>query len=122
MASVVPLVAKLASVSRGGIGEARALNDLDQVVGNATNEQFIQTGFLWEKGNLYKLEDLLNGGINWQIGWGFSINNSGQILAVGYNGTSSDYLLLNPVPEPATASILILLICAAIFRRHVRRE
>jgi uncharacterized membrane protein len=107
----------------GGIGEARALNDLDQVVGNATNEQFIQTGFLWEKGNLYKLEDLIPGGsgfVNLEIP--FSINNDGQVLCSGFTGNDNHWLLLNPVPEPGPIIALMFGICVAISRRIVRRE
>ena len=107
----------------GGIGEARALNDLDQVVGNATNEQFIQTGFLWEKGNLYKLEDLIPGGsgfVNLEIP--FSINNNGQLLCSGFTGNDNHWLLLNPVPEPEPLIAMMVGICVAILRRIVRRE
>jgi hypothetical protein len=107
----------------GGIGEARALNDLDQVVGNATNEQFIQAGFLWEKGNLYKLEDLIPGGSGFDfVPSGLAINNRGQILTYGIQDGFDHYLLLNPVPEPGTALTTVLLICVAIFRRYLRRE
>jgi probable HAF family extracellular repeat protein len=103
----------------GGIGEARALNDLDQVVGNATNEQFIQTGFLWEKGNLYNLTDLIgvHEGFSW-IELPLSINNQGQIIAVAAGGVQNgDYLLLNPVPEPRAAMVLLFGICVTISLR-----
>jgi probable HAF family extracellular repeat protein len=107
----------------GGLSEAFALNDLDQVVGGAADERGVEVGFLWEKGTMYELKDLIPDGSGFvDLEIPFSINNEGQLLCSGFTGNDNHWLLLNPVPEPAGITILVIGICVTISRRKIRRE
>jgi probable HAF family extracellular repeat protein len=93
----------------GGQSRAYDINDFSQVVGWANTAGQPDEAFLWEKGNIYRLEDLIAGGSGFQIlGRGFAINDTSQILSNGFGGGASHYLLLNPVPELATPVPLII--------------
>jgi probable HAF family extracellular repeat protein len=107
----------------GGHSRAYDINNQSQVVGWATDPGGVSRGFFWDEGTMHQIENLIPGGSGFQIlGRSFAVNNDGQILSIGFTGTANHELLLNPVPEPGTAIILIGLICAFTFSRRAKRR
>ncbi|HZW31463.1 MAG TPA: hypothetical protein VFF52_12200 [Isosphaeraceae bacterium] len=97
---------------------AYGINNQGQVVGlsfsqNSTN---LYQGFLYQNGVMTNLNSLLPANSGWTIRWGLAINDQGQILALGENGSEQVVLLTPPglptppdpvfpempVPEPST--------------------
>ncbi|MDQ2985699.1 MAG: DUF3466 family protein [Armatimonadota bacterium] len=101
----------------GGIGRAYDINFASQIVGLASEANMPIEGFLWEEGVMYRLTDLIgpHPGFDW-LENAFSINGQGSILTSAAGGTQvGHYLLLNPVPEPSSATTAVagvLTICA----------
>lgn len=106
----------------GNVGKAYDVNDRSQVVGWSNDSQGILHGFLWEKGNLYKLADLVAGGTDYRITLGVAVNDAGQVLAGGGLRGEARWLVLNPVPEPSALISLALAICALTISRRSRRR
>ena len=108
----------------GGQSQAYDINESSQVVGWATDSVGHTLGCLWEDGIGYQLEDLIPGGSGFQLlQRAFAIDDSSRILTVGFTGTSNDYLLLNPVPEPKTVIVLAAALgLLSISRRRWREK
>lgn len=97
-------------------GEARGLNELGQVVGGAYVAGYDRRAFLWTLGaggwSATELNTLLPAGSPfWQLGDAMDINERGQILGLGSvsgdNSGAHVFLLSPPVPEPASAVLLL---------------
>ncbi len=110
----------------GGIGQAYDVNNLSQVVGYASAAGKPSQGFYWEGGKMFVLLDLVKNNKAWQSMSAFSINDAGQLLAIGSPAAQPEtrYLLLNPVPEPSTLTAVSLgcIAFATICRRGRRRK
>lgn len=108
----------------GGFGQAYDVNDLSQVVGTATNSKHQIEAFLWKKGQLFLLSDLMPAGHGYNLSYAFSINDAGQILTTAGGTAGIQYLLLNPVPEPSTVVTIFLggVVFITICRRRSRRK
>ena len=98
----------------GEFGLAFGINDSGFVVGSAdfpgdeTGAAFVYFG----SGTIENLNDLVNPSLGWNIGGALAINDSGQIMAEGYQpGGNYHALLLTPVPEPFTLCLLIVVSC-----------
>jgi hypothetical protein len=92
------------------------LNNAGQVVGWGD-----LGGWIWDPVNGSRnLEDLVPP--EWDVGGGRSINDRGQIVATGHSFQTgySGFVLLDPIPEPATGLLLAggLILLAALARRR----
>ncbi len=106
----------------GGQSRAYDINDLSQVVGWATNSGGFDEAFFWESGAMHRVEDLIAGGSGFQIvGRAFAVNNSSQLVTIGFGGGPGHYLVLNPVPEPAPFIVMTVGLTILAFSRHRRR-
>lgn len=118
------------------------INAQGQVVGFVGNGSNIGPGFLYSNGVMTNLNSLISPGSGWTILSGLSINNLGQILAMGVNsslspsgGPGDGYVLLTPadlaapgdpsyptiVPEPGSLALYSLMATAVVVRRRARR-
>src|SRR5439155_4165211 len=92
-----------------------SINDADQVVGWSGDGTLVAHGFLWDKGKMQDLNDLVPTDSGWEIAQAAAINNSGQIACYGRNlGTGQQaillltpYILMLP-PAPTAPSNLIV--------------
>lgn len=107
----------------GGLisAEALAINSSMQIVGRETAPTRQSFAMLWYDGQPFVLDDLtldLPSGIS--LVRGLSINESGQILANGFDFSNgmSVAVLLTPVPAPGTIGVLS---AAAVFACRRRR-
>ena len=75
---------------------ANALNNADQVVGQAQTGSGQWHPFLWEDGVIYDLNDLIPGGSAWELLSAKDINNAGWIVGSGTNpgGEQHAFLLI----------------------------
>ncbi|WUR14098.1 HAF repeat-containing PEP-CTERM protein [[Empedobacter] haloabium] len=84
---------------------ASAINNRGDVVGRLFAPGQGGAGFLYSDGEIVLLAGLLD-----QPGWTIrdvaDINDSGTILGVGCQGSDCSWVLLTPVPEPATYGLL----------------
>lgn len=99
-----------------GLAFSRDFNNSGQIVGSIAGE-----GYLWENGILTRLDDLV---IQPSVDvtdphW---INDNGQILTRTASGFSNPAVLLTPVPEPSTITMLLVggLIAACVVVRRIR--
>jgi probable HAF family extracellular repeat protein len=87
----------------GAIGSsANAINNLGDVVGFSGGNAFLYTG-----GTMLNLNDLVDLPTGTILTSGVAINDAGQILAGAYDQFGSHYVLLSPVPEPASAALIL---------------
>jgi uncharacterized membrane protein len=93
------------------------LNEAEQMVGQASfNGRF--ASYLWEKGILYNLQNLVDPNLSWELINAMAINDSGQIIAGGRRkGPEGANLLLSPVPETQTILLLTLGVVWLLARR-----
>ena len=96
----------------------RALNDLDQIVGEAFLSDNITThAFLYTGGTIYDLNDLIPANSGWKLTDASGINDSGWIVGTGIiNGQEHGYLA-KPVPEPQAVGVLAVFACVLLSRR-----
>lgn len=83
----------------GSTSSASSVSSQGLVVGYAHDPAQSWRGFVWRKGRLYRLTDLLQDnppGDPWNVYSALDINEKGVILAGAYSSTSSAYLLLHP--------------------------
>lgn len=110
---------------------ARALNNLDQVVGQSSGPSYDPRS--WDRAFLYDpalarmldLNVLIGPDTGWLLTDAIDINDSGQILGYGkFGGQSHGYLLTplqaTPAPEPTTLAVLVLASGALWLRRRRR--
>jgi probable HAF family extracellular repeat protein len=97
------------------------INNRGQVVGAAYSYTLNEyRPMLWENGQTYDLNDLIDPASKWSLLRAYHINNLGQILAFGIYGGQDYSVLLTPIPEPATAVILLCIAGASLRRRRIR--
>ncbi len=85
---------------------AYAINNLGQVVGNIWDEGHYRA-FVYTNGQMHDLNDLIPPHLGWSLCEAEDINDHGQI--VGWGSVNGEYrsFLLTPIPEPATAVLLL---------------
>jgi probable HAF family extracellular repeat protein len=67
------------------------------------------------------LNTLISPTCGWSLGSGYGINNLGQICGSGINPQGQPHaFLLTPIPEPASA--LLLIVGAGMLRWHNRKR
>ncbi|WEF31145.1 PEP-CTERM sorting domain-containing protein [Pseudoduganella chitinolytica] len=108
------------SLSGYTFSDASAINNRGDVVGRLFAPAQSSAAFLYSDGEMVLLADLLT-----QPGWTIrevtDINDSGTILGVGCQGIDCSWVLLTPVPEPATWGMLgagLALLGLVARRRH----
>lgn len=123
----------------GSYSAGRGINSLGQVTGiSSTNSgYFTERAFLYSDGVMVDLNTLLDPvtGAGWTLVEGQDINDSGQIVVngfrkgigqSGYNGCQDSAtchaLLLTPIPEPSTFSLMVAGICLAGLLAHRRKR
>jgi probable HAF family extracellular repeat protein len=106
----------------GSTSEAYGINNLGQVVGYSTLTNSHFHAFLYSGGAMEDLNSLIDPASGWALSIATAINDVGQIVGTGLNGSGqSEAFLLSPVPEPATLSLLAFGGLLAI-RRHCARR
>ena len=106
----------------GGQSRAYDVNDLSQVVGWGSTGIGSLEAFLWQDGTLHALTDLMPFGHGYDLGWGQNINNASQVVALATVGTTTHWLVLNPVPEPSSFAVVVFgLISLTISFRLTRK-
>lgn len=85
--------------------DAYDINNFGQIVGLAQRADQSFFSFLWDGGQIYDLQDLVDPASGWIVDGVEAINNNGQILGVGfYKGNYTHFLLspaAAPIPVPA---------------------
>ena len=85
---------------------SRSINNSGQIVGSSDDIDNPRA-FLWEDGNFYNLDDLIETSFNsWILTDAFDINNYGQITGQGIVNGERHAFLMTPVPEPTTFVLL----------------
>jgi probable HAF family extracellular repeat protein len=89
-------MSKISPVTGDNILQPHGVNDSGAVVG-VSSSQFITTrAFVYKDGVTTQLDTLISRATGWTIPIAYSINNKGQILALGVNGGAQHAILLNP--------------------------
>ncbi len=92
----------------GTTSSAAAVSSKGLVVGYAHDAQQSWRGFVWRKGRLYQLNNLLDNNTGrdpWNVISALDINEKGDILVIAYTTTSTGYLLLHPQSCALTSSL-----------------
>jgi probable HAF family extracellular repeat protein len=83
---------------------ATGINDAGQIVGRAwffAGNPNIESAFIWQKGVMYDLNDLMVPGTGFETVWATAINNQGQITGTGHNADGDVVaVLLAPLDVP----------------------
>lgn len=95
---------------------ASSINNAGQIVGSVnplnpttlTGYQTYVHGFLYQDKKMYDLTAYLQDANGWFVSEANSINDQGWIAGIGGNGANEHAILLIPVPEPATLSLVTL--------------
>ena len=94
------------------------INETGQVVGTLRMGSGPWSAFIWDNGTVYELNNLITES-RYTLTGGAAINDLGQIVCQAWDTEREDYViaLLNPIPEPATLSLIAMgfigLICRA---------
>lgn len=86
----------------GNNSVARCINNLGQVVGEADSATRLERPFLWDKGIMTDLNDLIAPDSQWDLQEAYAINDRGQIVGAGWKNGQFHGVLLNPIPEPSS--------------------
>jgi probable HAF family extracellular repeat protein len=92
----------------GSIG--MAINNRDQITGTSFPQSGQSHAFLWEAGQMFDLNTLLDSsGTGWVLHEARGINDAGWIVGFGtFNGATPRPFLLTPaIPEPASALLML---------------
>lgn len=114
----------LALLSGKSFDNARALdlNDAGQIVGYVADfdnaPSFGGAAVLWEDGEVFDLNTLIPTDSGWELLSAQGINNHGQIVGFGRFGGETRAFLLNVVPEPSSAALLLGVSVIALLRRR----
>jgi probable HAF family extracellular repeat protein len=103
---------------------AVGVNDMGQIVGYSDTPSG-QDAFLYTDGQMVDLNNLIDPSSGWSIVEADGINDDGQIVATGYQdglGGEFDTLLLTPVPEPVSASMLVFVLLSKLASRPTRAD
>ena len=106
-----------------GLGTtATAINSVGEVVGwSQVDTNPNMNAFIYSNGVMTNLNSLIDPATGWTLMEATSINDNGQIVGWGESPTgSTDAFLLDPVPEPASITLLGIGLAATIFGRHRR--
>ena len=88
---------KMLGTLGGSFSIARGLNNQGEVVGGSLTEGDENFhGFLYRNGRLFDLNEFLDQGTGWELHQALSINNCGEILAIGYHDGEDRIVLLRP--------------------------
>ncbi|WP_341530211.1 DUF3466 family protein [Nostoc sp. UHCC 0302] len=107
-----------------------AINNAGQVVGNSifniSNAGATQHAFVWEKGTMFDLNNLLSPDSGWTVFEARGINNVGQIVGTGSLDGKVRAVLLSPIPNskpiPESNSVLGTLAFAALGVAHCKHK
>jgi probable HAF family extracellular repeat protein len=72
------------------------INNAGQVVGGSYVEEGEERAFLWEKGKLLNLNDLIPAHSNWNLLIAYRINDQGEIVGRGFHNGAAHMFLLRP--------------------------
>lgn len=86
-------------------GQALAINDKDEIVGSSANRYQRQHAFLWKKGTMTDLNNLIPANSGWILFRAFGINDAGQIVGFGRHNGSARFFLLTPLSARASLPI-----------------
>ena len=75
------------------------------MAGSASTFAGVGHAFLYSNGQMYDLNDGIDPALKRTLGSAYGINDHGQIVANGFNGSSNHAYLLTPVPEPSTVAL-----------------
>ena len=90
----------------GTSSSASDINNVGQVIGNSTTTGGSTHAFVYSGGVMTDLNSLIDPSSVWTLTQATASNDLGQIVCM--DGELSHVLLLTPVPEPATLSLLVL--------------
>ena len=98
-----------------------AINDTGTAVGLCSTQSLIDAAVYSRGQGMTDLNPLIDPSLGWHLYKAYAINNSGQILTLGYprGGGTAEPLILTPVsvPEPASATLLAIA-CASLVARN----
>lgn len=98
---------------------ATSLNNFGQVVGVAEGPTDASGGaFLWTAGQMEALNTLIDPASGWDLQRAEDINDHGDIVGYGLKDGQTRAFLLTLVPEPTTATLL--LIASILYRRRIQ--
>lgn len=80
----------------GATSIALAVNDADQIVGDANIASGAQHAFVWQEGKMTDLNALIPAGSGWVLTEAQSINNNKAIVGRGIIGGQTHAFLLTP--------------------------
>lgn len=89
----------------GSTSRANGINDLTQVVGTSSLANSPKEhAFLWQKGALTDLNNLIDSASGWELTSALKINNNGDIIGIGnFNGEQRGFIAsATAVPEPTS--------------------
>ena len=104
-----------------GVSRANSINNSGQAVGyfDYNSPATPIRAFLYSKGAVYDLNNLIPSNSGWALDSASGINNLGQIIGWGTNQNGyADSFLLTPVPEPATLMVLALGFAGVALKRR----
>ena len=110
-------VIDLGTLPNGADSNAFDINDHCQIVGWAKTDGY--HAFVWQKGIMSDLNDLIPPDSDWELGWAESINERGQIAGLGSINGQMHAFLLTPIPEPATVVFVAFGFLLARRKRHL---
>lgn len=91
--SVMVLLPELPTALRTG---AYAVNELNQIVGHTTFPPTTDAAVLFEHGDVFNLNDLIDPNLGWDLLYASDINNSGWIVGLGLKQGQGRGFLLTP--------------------------
>ncbi|OFX14902.1 MAG: hypothetical protein A2Z18_02535 [Armatimonadetes bacterium RBG_16_58_9] len=91
----------------GGFSIGLGINNFGEVVGYSSTSNGGDAPFIWQKGVIKNLNDLIDPYSGWVLTNAFDINEAGQIVGSGRYNNVYHAFLLTLVPEPSTILALL---------------